>query len=80
MSSVWVGRICFRLYPEDHGPPHAHGELAGIVAVVNLRADKTVMLREVKPPNAKRSDVKKILNAAGEHFDKLIAAWERMHP
>lgn len=62
MSSVWIGRICFRLYPEDHEPRHAHGVLGGIVVVVNLRADRTVELREVKPATAKRTDVKRILN------------------
>ncbi|MHB8153586.1 MAG: DUF4160 domain-containing protein [Vulcanimicrobiaceae bacterium] len=80
MSSVWIGRICFRLYPEDHEPRHAHGEFAGIVVVVNLLGDRTVELRDVQPATAKRTDVKKILKAAGEHFDKLVAAWEEMHP
>lgn len=80
MSSVWIGSICFRLYPEDHEPRHAHGELAGVVATVNLRSDGTVELREIKPADAKRTDVKKILKAASEHFDQLVAEWERMHP
>ena len=80
VSSVWVGSTCFRVYPEDHEPRHVHGEFAGIVAIVNLRSDGTVELRAVNPANAKRTDVKKILKAASEHFDQLVAEWERMHP
>ncbi len=80
MSSVWIGSICFRVYPEDHEPRHVHGEFAGIVAIVNLCSDGTVELRVVKPANAKRTDVKKILKAASEHFDQLVAEWESMHP
>ncbi len=34
----------------------------------------------IQPANAKRSDVKRILRAAAEHFDVLVAAWEKMHP
>jgi hypothetical protein len=33
----------------------------------------------VQPGNAKRSDVKKILNAAALHFEELAALWEEMH-
>ncbi len=55
-----------------------------MVAIVDLRADGTVVLAEredrIKPANAKRTDVKKILKAAQEHFDALVAAWESMHP
>ena len=80
VSSIWIGRICFRLYPGDHEPRHAHGELAGTVVVVNLLGDRTVALREVQPATAKRTDVRKILKAASEHFDELVAAWEKMHP
>jgi hypothetical protein len=27
----------------------------------------------------KRSDVRKVLNAAAEHFEAIVAAWEEMH-
>jgi hypothetical protein len=84
VSSIWVGSICFRLYPEDHEPRHAHGEFAGIVVILDLMADGTVALSKrgdnVEPRNVKRNDVRKILKAAGEHFDELVAAWEKMHP
>jgi hypothetical protein len=48
------------------------------------RRPRTVALanREdaIQPANAKRSDVKCILRTAAEHFDVLVAAWEKMHP
>jgi hypothetical protein len=31
------------------------------------------------PQNAKRSDVKRILNAAAQHFDELTKLWEEIH-
>jgi len=84
VSSLRVGGVCFRIYPGDHEPRHVHGEYAEMVAIVDLRADGTVALAEredrIKPANAKRTDVKKILKAAQEHFDALVAAWESMHP
>jgi len=52
--------------------------------IVDLLDDRTVALSEredrIQPANAKRSDVKKILKTAAEHFDDLVAAWEKMHP
>jgi len=51
-----------------------------MVVLVNLLGDRTVELREVQPATAKRTDVRKILKAASEHFDELVAAWEKMHP
>ncbi len=44
--------------------------------VVELQLDGNVAQADrwdaVRPPNAKRSDVKKILNAASAHFDQLV--------
>jgi hypothetical protein len=33
----------------------------------------------VRPGNAKRSDVRKILTVAAEYFDELVLLWEKMH-
>ncbi len=33
----------------------------------------------VQPGNAKRSDVRKILNAAAEYFEAIVVAWMEMH-
>ena len=84
MSTVRVGSICFRLLPDDHAPRHAHGEYSNVEVIVNLRADGTAVLANrtdrVQPRDAKRRDVRRILMAAQEHFDELVAAWEEMHP
>jgi hypothetical protein len=33
----------------------------------------------IRPGDAKRADVRKILDAAAEHFDDLVALWEKIH-
>jgi hypothetical protein len=33
----------------------------------------------IRPPNAKRSDVKKIMQAAAMHGEELVALWEQVH-
>lgn len=84
MSAVRVGGIVFQVFPYDHEPRHVHGLYAGIEVIVDLLDDRAVTLSDrigaVAPANAKRSDVKKILKAARDHFDALVAAWEKMHP
>jgi hypothetical protein len=75
---------CASKIPADHEPRRVHALYAGTRVVVNLLDDRTVALANrddaIQPANAKRSDVKRILRAAGEHFDVLVAAWEKMHP
>jgi hypothetical protein len=57
---------------------------AGVEVIIDLLDDRAVALSgradAIAPANAKRNDVKKMLNAAREHFDELVAAWEKMHP
>lgn len=69
------------MYSNDHPPRHVHGFSGGTEAIVNL-GDRTVALAKrddaVRPANAKRSDVKKILRAAATHFDELAALWEKI--
>jgi urease accessory protein UreF len=33
----------------------------------------------IRPADAKRSDVRKILNIAARHFEELVALWEGTH-
>lgn len=60
-----------------------HGFLSETEVIVDLRSDGNVALADhkdaIRPSNAKRSDVKKILNTAAEHFDDLAALWEGIH-
>jgi hypothetical protein len=48
---------------------------------VDLREDGTVALadRDDAVTGASRSEVNKVLKAAALAFDRLVAAWEKMH-
>ena len=50
---------------------------------MDLRLDGTVALADrddaVRPTNAKRSDVKRILRVGADHFEELAALWEVVH-
>jgi hypothetical protein len=78
--SLRFGGIRFVAYSNDHPPRHVHGFCGGTEAIIDLRADGNVALAErddaVRPANAKRSDVRKILNAAAENFEELVDLWE----
>ena len=83
MSTIRAGGVIFRLYPNDHEPCHVHAEYGQTAAIIDLRLDRVLTLAQrpdaVRPANAKRGDVKKILEAARENFDALMVAWEAMH-
>ena len=83
MSSLSFGGVLFSAYPNDHLPRHVHAYYGSIHAIVEIQADRTVVLADRKdatsPRNAKRSSVKKMLNVAAEKFDELWALWEEMH-
>jgi hypothetical protein len=84
VSTVRVGGIIFQVFPYDHEPRHVHALFAGTEVIIDLLDDRAVALSDridaISPANAKRGDVKKLLNAARDHFDELVAAWEKMHP
>jgi Domain of unknown function (DUF4160) len=81
--SLRFGGVRFIAYSNDHPPRHVHGFSGDVEAIVDLREDETIALAErdraVRPANAKRSEVKKILRAAAEHFEELAALWEEIH-
>jgi len=83
VGSLRFDGILFIVYSNDHQPRHVHGFLGETETIVDLRADGHVALAvrkdAIRPANAKRSDIKKILNVAAEHFDQLAALWERVH-
>ena len=80
MTSLLFGGVLFVAYSNDRWPRHVHGFTGDTEAIVDLRMDGTVALAErndaIRPANAKRRDVKKILNAAALHFEELAALWE----
>jgi hypothetical protein len=75
--------ILFVAYSNDHAPRHVHGFSGESEAIVDLRMDESVALSKrqdaIRPSNAKRSDVKKILNMAALHFGELVELWEEIH-
>ncbi|PYQ41945.1 MAG: hypothetical protein DMG99_09900 [Acidobacteria bacterium] len=75
--------VRFIVFSNDHPPRHIHGFHGETEAIVDLRRDRTIALGKradaVRPANAKRSDVKKILKAAAARFDDLAALWEAVH-
>ena len=79
VSLRFVG-VRFVAYSNDHPPRHVHGFTGETEAIIDLRLDGTVALAKrddaIRPANAKQSDVKKVLRAAGEHFEELAQLWE----
>lgn len=83
MGSLRFGGVLFVVFSNDHPPRHVHGFTGEAQAIVDLRSDGTVALANrddaIRPANAKRSDVRKILNMAAEHFEELATLWETIH-
>ena len=71
MGSLRFDGVRFVAYPQDHEPRHVHGFI-GTTEV----ADRVDCIR---PGNAKRSDIRALLDAAAESFDELVLLWEKMH-
>lgn len=81
MTTVRVGDVRFRVYPQDHQPRHVHGFIGRGEVVVDLQADGSVALadRADAVRRVTRAEVRKVLAAAASAFDRLAAAWEAMH-
>lgn len=83
VGSLRLDGIRFVVFSNDHPPRHVHGFLGETEAILDLRADGTVALAErrdvVRPADAKRSDVRRILNVAASHFEELVALWRSIH-
>jgi hypothetical protein len=83
VASLRFGNVRFIAYPQDHEPRHVHGFVEQTEAIVDLTFSGDVMLADrpdcIRPGNAKRSDVRKILRTAAEHFEELVSLWEKMH-
>ena len=80
MVSLRFSGVRFVAYSNDHPPRHVHGFYAGTEVIIDLLADGNVALAEredvIRPASAKRSDVRKVLNAAAENFEELAVLWE----
>jgi hypothetical protein len=83
MGSIRFSGVRFTAYTMDHDPRHVHGFYADIEAIVDLRIDGIVSLANrtdaTRPPNGSKSDVRHVLNVAAQHFEELVALWEKHH-
>lgn len=83
VGSLTFDGIRFVVYSNDHPPRHVHGFLSETEIIVDLRTDGNVALADrkdsVRPANAKKSDIRKILASAARHFEELVALWEEIH-
>jgi hypothetical protein len=83
VASLRFGNVWFIAYPQDHGPRHVHGFTGETEVIVDIGIEGNVALTDrpdcIRPGNAKRSDVRKILRTAAEYFDELVLLWEKMH-
>lgn len=83
VSTVRVGGMRFKVYPQDHEPRHVHALIGAGEVVIDLRADGTVALAARASGairgSVSRNEVRKALAAAAGAFDRLAKAWEDMH-
>jgi hypothetical protein len=81
VGSISFDGVSFRIYVFDHLPPHAHGVYGSTLVVVELGDAENVSIRpgSIQPNNAKRSDVRRIVDMAVEHYDELMRMWEATH-
>lgn len=83
MGSKTFDGVRFAAFAADHLPRHVHGFVAEISVVVDLLPDgkvaKSGRRDAVRPANAKRTDVRRILDAAAAHGAELNELWEAMH-
>lgn len=83
VASLRLGNVLFIAYPQDHQPRHVHCFSGETEAIIDLDNHGNVTLADrpdcIRPGNAKRSDVRRILNRATEHFEQLVSLWEKMY-
>ena len=82
MGSKTFDGVWFVTYPKDHLPAHVHGFYAETEVIVEL-LDGTVRLAlrsdAIRPADAKKSDVTKILRTAAKWADELDELWRLAH-
>jgi len=83
VGSYQFDGVTFRVYPEDHDPPHVHGRYQGVFVILELGKDRLARLVErwdaIQPSDAKKNHRRHILKVANAHFDDLMELWEEAH-
>jgi len=83
VGSYQFDGVTFRVYPEDHDPPHVHGRYHGIVVILELSEDGRVRLADrddaLRPGDAKKNHLRRTLKVANQLYDDLMELWEEAH-
>jgi hypothetical protein len=83
MGSRSFDGVRFRVYTNDHPPRHVHAIQGETRVIIDLLASGDVQIakraRAIRPPNAKKTDVRRALTLAAAHFDELVELWEGIH-
>ncbi len=82
MGSLRFDGVRFSFYSHDHLPVHVHGFYAGVEVIVDIYPDYVQRSRRknnIKPSNAKVSDVAHIENTAAKHRVELLSIWRRIN-
>lgn len=72
------GGLSFRIYFNDHNPPHVHAYSQGGSAKIAI-GDEDVKPSLLLVESMKRRDAKKALRTVGEHQQKFIQSWSEIH-
>jgi hypothetical protein len=81
VGSLSFDGVRFQIYSDDHEPRHAHAWCSSTMVVVEFSNPEDIHIRRasLQPPNAKRRDIRRILDTAEEHLPELMQMWETTH-
>jgi Domain of unknown function (DUF4160) len=83
VSSITIECVRFTVHSNDHLPCHIHGAIGGTLVIVDILPSGDVQLarrtKAIRPKNAKKSDIRQVLNIAAEHSKELRTLWEKVH-
>ena len=83
MGSKTYDGVWFTCYSHDHPPPHVHARSNGVEVVIDLlpggKIVRSTRPRPIKPANAQRSEINRILYVAAAHSIELQQLWEKTH-
>jgi hypothetical protein len=83
VGSYQFDGVTFRVYPGDHDPPHTHARYQGINVILELCKDGRIRIADrddaIRPGDAKRNQIRRIVDVASQHFDDLSELWEEAH-
>jgi len=83
MGSIRFEGVRFAVFSNDHRPRNVHGSYAEVVVIVDVLADGGVKVAKranaIRPGNASRADIRRVLSVAAKHFNELAALREKNH-